>query len=33
MYKLGEIIKNSLFFQDKDDIKAIFLYLNGIRQG
>ena len=32
MYRLGESIKNSFFFQDKEDIKTIFLYLNGIRQ-
>lgn len=32
MYRLGETIKGSFFFQDKDDIKAIFQYLNGVRQ-
>lgn len=32
MYKLGETIKNTFFFQDKEDIKAIFQYLNGVRQ-
>ena len=32
MYKIGETIKNSFFFQDKEDIKTIFLYLNGVRQ-
>ena len=33
MYKLGELIKSTLFFQDKDDIKTIFQYLNSVRQG
>ena len=33
MYKLGELIKSEFFFQDKDDIKTIFLYLNSVRQG
>lgn len=33
MYKLGQTIKNTFFFQDKDDIKTIFLYLNSVRQG
>jgi hypothetical protein len=33
MYRLGETIKSTFFFQDKDDIKTIFLYLNGVRQG
>lgn len=32
MYKLGETIKGAFFFQDKEDIKAIFQYLNGVRQ-
>lgn len=32
MYKLSETIKGSIFFQDKEDIKAIFQYLNGVRQ-
>ena len=32
MYKLAENIKSSFFFQDKEDIKAIFQYLNSIRQ-
>jgi hypothetical protein len=32
MYKLGEQIKSTFFFQDKDDIKTIFLYLNSVRQ-
>lgn len=32
MYKLGETIKSTFFFQDKDDIKTIFTYLNGVRQ-
>ena len=32
MYKIGETVKNTFFFQDKEDIKTIFLYLNGVRQ-
>ena len=32
MNRLSETIKNAFFFQDKDDIKTIFLYLNGIKQ-
>lgn len=32
MYKLGETIKSSLFYQDKEDIKVIFTYLNTIKQ-
>lgn len=32
MYKLAETIKSTLFFQDKDDLKTIFLYLNSVRQ-
>ena len=32
MYRISETIKNSLFFQDKGDIKTIFTYLNGIKQ-
>ena len=32
MYRLSENIKNSFFFQDKEDIKTIFQYLNSIRQ-
>ena len=32
MNRLSETIKNAFFFQDKEDIKTIFLYLNGIKQ-
>jgi hypothetical protein len=32
MYRIGETIKNTFFFQDKEDIKTIFLYLNAVRQ-
>ena len=32
MYKLGETIKNTFFFQDKEDLKTIFVYLNSIKQ-
>jgi hypothetical protein len=33
MYKIAETIKNSLFYQDKEDIKVILTYLNTIKQG
>lgn len=32
MYKIAETIKSTFFYQDKEDIKTIFLYLNGVRQ-
>ncbi len=32
MYRIGETIKSSFFFQDKEDIKTIFIYLNSVRQ-
>lgn len=32
MYRIAEIIKGSLFYQDKEDLKVIFTYLNSIKQ-
>ncbi len=32
MYKISETIKSSIFYQDKEDLKVIFTYLNSIKQ-
>lgn len=32
MYRIAETMKNSFFYQDKEDVKVIFTYLNSIKQ-
>lgn len=33
MYSIAETIKGEVFYQDKNDLKTIFKYLNSIKQG